>query len=125
MKAIVSKSIEDELRSDAEVSPRIEKLMRNARDASDFLKAISNESRLLLLCLLAERERSVGELEAILGMRQSTVSQSLARLRYDDFVTTRRDGKTIYYSIANPDVKRVLTIIYDIFCERETDKPAS
>jgi DNA-binding transcriptional ArsR family regulator len=116
MKAIVSKSIEDELRSDAEVSPRIEKLMRNARDASDFLKAISNESRLLLLCLLAERERSVGELEAILGMRQSTVSQSLARLRYDDFVTTRRDGKTIYYSIANPDVKRVLAIIYDIFC---------
>ena len=125
MKAIVSKSIEDELRSDAEVSPRIEKLMRNARDASDFLKAISNESRLLLLCLLAERERSVGELEAILGMRQSTVSQSLARLRYDDFVTTRRDGKTIYYSIANPDVKRVLTIIYDIFCEGETDKPAA
>jgi DNA-binding transcriptional ArsR family regulator len=125
MKAIVSKSIEDELRSGAEVSPRIEKLMRNARDASDFLKAISNESRLLLLCLLAERERSVGELEAILGMRQSTVSQSLARLRYDDFVTTRRDGKTIYYSIANPDVKRVLTIIYDIFCEGETDKPAA
>jgi len=125
MKAIVSKSIEDELRSDAEVSPRIEKLMRNARDASDFLKAISNESRLLLLCLLAERERSVGELEAILGMRQSTVSQSLARLRYDDFVTTRRDGKTVYYSIANPDVRRVLAIIYDIFCEKETDKPAS
>jgi DNA-binding transcriptional ArsR family regulator len=116
--SIVPQSVEEELRSDVEHSPELEQLMRNARDASDFLKALSHESRLLLLCLLAERERSVGELEQILSMRQSAVSQQLARLRYDDLVTTRRDGKTIYYSLANDDVRRLISVIYDIFCER-------
>lgn len=118
MTAIVSKAIEDELRSGAEYSAELEQLMRNAREASDFLKALSHESRLLLLCLLAEKERSVGELENILSLRQPTVSQQLARLRFDDMVTTRRDGKTVYYSIANENVRRVISVIYDIFCER-------
>ncbi|QCI68174.1 ArsR/SmtB family transcription factor [Phreatobacter stygius] len=123
MTVIVSKAIEDELRSGAEYSVELEQLMRNAREASDFLKALSHESRLLLLCLLAEKERSVGELENILSLRQPTVSQQLARLRFDDMVTTRRDGKTVYYSIANENVRRVISVIYDIFCERGT-KPA-
>ena len=117
MTAIVSRAIEDELRSDAEYSPELEKLMRNARKASDFLKALSHENRLLLLCLLAEKERSVGELENILSLRQPTVSQQLARLRYDGLVNTRRDGKTIYYSIASEDVRRVISVIYGIYCE--------
>ncbi|HRK24222.1 MAG TPA: metalloregulator ArsR/SmtB family transcription factor [Beijerinckiaceae bacterium] len=91
-------------------------MMRNARDASDLLKALSHESRLLLLCILAEKERSVGELETILSLRQPTVSQQLARLRYDNIVTTRRDGKTIYYSIANDDLRKIVRVIYDIFC---------
>jgi len=90
--------------------------MDNARAASDFLKAMSHENRLLLLCLLCEKERSVGELETILALRQPTVSQQLARLRYDDLVTTRRDGKTIYYSIANENVRRLVGVIYDMFC---------
>lgn len=124
MGAIVSEEIEEELRSDAEFSPRLEKLMQNARSASDFLKALSHENRLLLLCLLAEKERSVGELETILALRQPTVSQQLARLRYDDLVTTRRDGKTIYYSIANENVRRVITVIYDIFCESDEKRKA-
>lgn len=124
MSAIVSKDIEDELRSDVETSPRLEQLMRNARKASDFLKALSHENRLLLLCILAEKERSVGELENILSLRQATVSQQLARLRYDDLVTTRRDGKTIYYSIADDDVRRVISVIYDIFCEGGVDPSA-
>jgi DNA-binding transcriptional ArsR family regulator len=124
MSAIVSKDIEDELRSDVETSPRLEQLMRNARKASDFLKALSHENRLLLLCILAEKERSVGELENILSLRQATVSQQLARLRYDDLVTTRRDGKTIYYSIADDDVRRVISVIYDIFCEGGVDPAA-
>lgn len=123
MPAIVSREIEDELRSDAEYSDDLEKLMRNARKASDFLKALSHESRLLLLCLLAEKERSVGELENILSLRQPTVSQQLARLRYDDLVTTRRDGKTIYYSLANDDVRRVISVIYDIYCGRGEPGP--
>lgn len=115
--AIISKDLEEELRSGPEYSPKLERLMKNARSASDFLKALSHENRLLLLCLLSERERSVGELEQILSLRQPTVSQQLARLRYDDLVTTRRDGKTIYYSIANENVRQIITVIYDMFCE--------
>ncbi|GLK76526.1 transcriptional regulator [Methylopila jiangsuensis] len=121
MPAIVSARIEDELRDGPEVSPELDALMRNARDASDFLKALSHESRLLLLCLLAERERSVTELENILSLRQASVSQQLARLRLEDLVTTRRDGKTIYYSLANDDVRRVISVIYDIFCDRDEE----
>ena len=94
--------------------------MRKARKASNFLKALSHENRLLLLCLLAERERSVTELENILSLRQSAVSQQLARLRYDGMVDTRRDGKTIYYSLADDDVRRVISVVYDIFCAPDT-----
>ena len=91
-------------------------LMSKARKASDFLKALSHESRLLLLCLLAERERSVSELEQILSLRQPTVSQQLARLRLDGLVSTRREGKSILYSLADEDVRRVITVLYSIFC---------
>ena len=114
--SIVSRRLEDELREGPEISPELDRLMRNARKASDFLKALSHENRLLLLCLLAEGERSVTELENILSLRQPTVSQQLARLRLDDLVTTRRDGKTIYYSLANDDVRRVISVIYDMYC---------
>ncbi len=117
MTRIVSKSIERELRDGAEFSDELDQLMRNAREASDFLKALSHESRLLLLCLLAEGERSVTELETILSLRQPTVSQQLARLRFDGMVTTRRDGKVIYYSLANENVRQVISVIYGIFCE--------
>ena len=122
MGAIVSKEIEAELSAITERSPRLDQLMRNARSASDFLKALSHENRLLLLCLLAEKERSVSELENLLAMSQSSVSQQLARLRYDNLVTTRRDGKAIFYSIANENVRSVIALIYDIFCEGE-EKP--
>ncbi len=117
MPSIVSRKIERELRDGAEYSEKLDQLMRKARTASDFLKALSHENRLLLLCLLAEGERSVTELENILSLRQPSVSQQLARLRFDGMVTTRREGKAIYYSLANDDVRRVISIIYDIFCE--------
>jgi DNA-binding transcriptional ArsR family regulator len=124
MGAIVSREIVEDLGSGPEFSPRLEALMRNARDASDLLKALSHESRLLVLCLLAEKERSVGELEQILALRQPTVSQQLARLRLDGLVDTRRDGKTVYYSIADDDVRRVIEVIYAIFCESRANEPA-
>jgi DNA-binding transcriptional ArsR family regulator len=113
--AILPDSVEDDLRS-LDHSPELEQMMRKARKASDFLKALSHETRLLVLCLLAERERSVTELENILSLRQPTVSQQLARLRLDGMVTTRRDGKTVYYSIADENVHRIISVIYDIFC---------
>ena len=116
MAAIVSKALGTELRDGAELSPQPHQLLRKARKASNFLKALSHENRLLLLCLLAERERTVSELEALLSLRQPVVSQQLARLRLDQLVTTRRDGKAIYYSLANDDVRRVISVIYDIFC---------
>ncbi len=124
MSGIVPSEIERELRDGPELSPELDELMRSARKASDFLKALSHENRLLLLCLLAERERSVTELENILSLRQPTVSQQLARLRLDDLVTTRRDGKTIYYSLASEDARRVISVIYDIFCKTRHDKDA-
>ena len=107
--------------NDAGNSAQLEKMMRNARRASDFLKALAHETRLVVLCLLAERERSVTELENILSLRQPTVSQQLARLRLDGLVTTRRDGKTIYYRLNDEDVRRVVALMYDMFC-RETNR---
>jgi DNA-binding transcriptional ArsR family regulator len=121
MNAVLPSRIEAELKSDVEFSPELDELMHNARRASDFLKALSHENRLLLLCLMAEGERSVGELEAILSMRQSAVSQQLARLRLDGLVTARRDGKSVYYSLANNDIRRMIGVIYDIFCGCKTD----
>jgi DNA-binding transcriptional ArsR family regulator len=114
--SVLPAAVESELRSDAEFSPELDELMRNARRASDFLKALSHENRLLLLCLLSEGERSVSELENILSMRQSAVSQQLARLRLDGLVSARRDGKAVFYSIASEDVRRMIAVVYDIFC---------
>ncbi len=92
--------------------------MQNAKDASDFLKALAHESRLMILCILAEGEKSVTELEEILSLRQPTVSQQLARLRMDNLVTTRRDGKTVYYKIGNENVRQVIDTLYNIFCRK-------
>ena len=113
---ILSNEIMIELISVGEDAPELKKMVRKARNASDFLKALAHETRLLLLCYLAERERSVTELESILSLRQPTVSQQLARLRLDGLVRTRRDGKTIYYSLADEKLHRVINVIYDIFC---------
>ncbi len=95
-----------------------------ARKASELLKALAHENRLLLLCLVAEQERSVMELEEILSMRQPAVSQQLARLRADGLVTTRRDGKIVYYSLANDDVRRIMAVLYDIFCREAIEAVA-
>ncbi len=75
---------------------------RQCKRASDFLKALAHESRLMILCILAEGEKSVSELEDILNLRQPTVSQQLARLRADGLVSTRRDGKAVYYKSRQP-----------------------
>ncbi len=95
--------------------PAIDQIMENARKASQFLKALSHETRLLLLCLLVQGERSVTDLETILELRQPAVSQQLARLRLDGLVTTRRDGKVIYYKIANEDIKRAIEVVNEVF----------
>ncbi len=98
----------------------VEKAMLDgASQAADFLKSMANENRLLILCHLSEGELSVSDLESMLGLRQPTLSQQLARLRHDGLVSTRRDGKTIYYSIASEDVGQMLEFMYNLFCSTE------
>jgi DNA-binding transcriptional ArsR family regulator len=97
-------------------------LFEQARKASDLLKALSHESRLLILCLLAEGEKSVSELEDIMRMPQAAVSQQLARLRFDRLVNTRRDGRAIYYSIASAEVSSVISTLYGLFCAPVRDE---
>jgi ArsR family transcriptional regulator, virulence genes transcriptional regulator len=94
------------------------RLSDNAKRASDFLKALAHESRLIILCILAEGEKSVGELEKILQLRQPTVSQQLARLRADGLVSTRRNGKTVYYNLASDEARVIVGAVYDVFCRR-------
>ena len=94
----------------------------NAKRASAFLKALAHQSRLMILCILSEGEKSVGELEEILSLRQPTVSQQLARLRADGLVAPRREGKTIYYRLASEDARTVVGAVYDVFCRKRRER---
>lgn len=96
---------------------KIERTQAAADRASEFLKALANRHRLLILCQLVERERSVGELAGFLGIRDSGVSQHLALLRKDGIVAARRDGQTIWYSIASSEARTLLSTLYDVFCQ--------
>jgi len=95
----------------------IDVLMDQARKAGDLLKALSHESRLLILCILVGGERSVSELEEIMNMPQAAVSQQLARLRFDRLVKTRREGRMVYYSISDDEVARLVELLYEFFCK--------
>lgn len=91
--------------------------MNSAADmVCELMALLSNRSRLIVLCLLAEGEKSVGELADALGVRETAVSQQLAILRRERIVTPRRDGRTIFYSIASRDVADVLEFLYSKFC---------
>jgi ArsR family transcriptional regulator len=94
----------------------LDAMLDNATAATNFLKAIGHEGRLMILCHLANGEKSVTELEELLSARQAAVSQQLGRLRLEGLVTPRRDGKTIYYSLADERCKRIIGVVYDLFC---------
>ena len=87
-------------------------LIAKARRATDMLKSLSHEGRLLILCLLSDGEKSVSEIEELMDMPQAAVSQQLARLRLDGLVTSRRDGRSIYYSIASEDASRLIETLH-------------
>lgn len=93
---------------------------RNAAAATAFLKALAHEGRLMILCHLSQGERSVTELEQLIGARQSAVSQQLARLRLEGLVENRRDGKAIYYRIADPRVAGLIGALHAMFCATDT-----
>lgn len=98
---------------------RMSEMADSAREASDFLKALAHESRLHILCQLVDGEKHVGELEQALEIRQSTVSQQLARLRLEGLVSFRRDGKQVYYSLASDDVRKIIKVLVEIFCQNK------
>ena len=87
-----------------------------ASDAAGLMKALGNESRLMILCVLAEGERSVSDLNTIVPLSQSALSQQLARLRQQGLVKTRRESQTIFYSLADGPADRVITLLHDIYC---------
>jgi DNA-binding transcriptional ArsR family regulator len=95
----------------------IDTMVENAQVAAEFLKALSHEARLVILCLLIEGEKSVTEIEQLLSLRQPAVSQQLARLRADELVDARRDGKNVYYSLARPEVREVIEALHRAFCK--------
>jgi len=98
------------------VKPEPDQLAQSAQSAAGFLKTLAHEGRLMILCHLVQDEMSVGALEEALGMRQAAVSQMLARLRDEGLVTTRRDGKTIYYSLADDRTRRMIELLYELYC---------
>jgi len=91
-------------------------MRENAHKASTLLAAMANEKRLMILCQLVERERSVGELADLLDARPSTVSQHLALLRKDGFVASRRDAQTLYYSLVGEEARAMLETLYTLYC---------
>ncbi|HUD42313.1 MAG TPA: metalloregulator ArsR/SmtB family transcription factor [Dokdonella sp.] len=93
-------------------------MRHHAGDAARLLKALANETRLLVLCMLAEGERSVGELNAQLDLSQSALSQHLAVLREDGLVSTRRRGPTILYALAEGPAREVIATLHAIYCGR-------
>ena len=93
-----------------------EEMERGAGRASEFLKTLSHEMRLRILCLLLAGEKSVGQLAKALGQRQAAVSQQLQRLRAEHLVTTRRQGKEIYYQIASAEVFSIMDVLHEIYC---------
>ena len=101
------------------LSPEAFTMLRDsATKACALLKVLANEDRLLLLCQLTQGERNVGELESLCGIRQPTLSQQLAVLREEGMVNARRDGKYIYYSLANPEVIQVMSTLSSLYCGR-------
>ncbi|KIC41999.1 ArsR family transcriptional regulator [Ruegeria sp. ANG-R] len=105
-----------------DMSPtELDRMVENATRASNFLKAISHEGRLMILCHLVSGEKSVTELERLLSARQAAVSQQLSRLRLEGLVVPRREGKAIYYRLADERPARILEVVYELFCSQDSN----
>ncbi|MBT8446381.1 MAG: metalloregulator ArsR/SmtB family transcription factor [Gammaproteobacteria bacterium] len=99
----------------------LEKMQSSASDVSDLLKLLGHPDRLMVLCQLKFGEQSVGELSGNLGIKQSPLSQHLARMRHEGVVTSRRDAQTMYYSITDEKVAQVVGVLYELYCEQDPD----
>jgi DNA-binding transcriptional ArsR family regulator len=92
-------------------------MQKNAADAVSLLKGLANESRLMIMCVLAEGEVSVGQLNRRINLSQSALSQHLAVLRDQGLVKTRRESQTIYYRLAETPAMNVIELLHDVYCE--------
>ena len=112
-------ALAEKLRLDDE---QMDEMLANAQRATDFMKALAHEGRLMILCHLASGEKSVTELEELLSARQAAVSQQLARLRLEGLVKYRRDGKAIYYRLGDERAKKMIEVVYDLFCGEDASR---
>jgi len=101
---------------------QVGRLHGSAVRVTDLLKAMANPSRLMILCQLAEGEKSVGEMESVIGQSQSGLSQHLAVLRRKHIVSTRREAQSIYYSLASKEVEEIMAALYRVFCAKVSGK---
>lgn len=99
------------------MSGELEKMRVAAVGASTMMKTLGHSGRLMVLCHLAEGEKSVGELVDILDIPQSSLSQHLARMRAEDLVETRRQAQTVFYRLKEGDVRRIIEMLYKIYCQ--------
>ncbi len=97
----------------------LDRMVQNSNLAADFLKAIGHGGRLMILCHLTTGEKSVSELEALLSIPQATVSQQLGRLRMEGIVKPRRDGQMMYYSLSDDKSRRMIALLYELFCTEQ------
>ena len=93
-----------------------EQMSAHAADASRLLKTLANENRLMILCLLADGERTVGQINALLDLSQSALSQHLAVLREDGMVRTRRDAQSVVYSLSQGPAQRIIEVLHSVYC---------
>ena len=98
---------------------QIAEMQDNANKASDLLKVMANQSRLMILCNLLEGERSVQQLQGQIGLSQSALSQQLAILRGQGLVRTRREAQSIFYSLDSEEAEQVIQTLYGIFCKKD------
>ena len=96
--------------------PHASDMQAHAADAAGLMKALGNESRLMVLCMLTEGEQSVSDLNDMIPLSQSALSQQLARLRQQGLVKTRRESQTIYYSLTDGPADRVIKLLHNIYC---------
>ena len=99
----------------------LEQMQLAADQACRMMKVLANPDRLLILCQLSQGERRVGELEDLLGIAQPTLSQQLTVLRDEELVSTRREGKTIHYALTSPKALAVIQVLYEQFCDCESE----
>lgn len=94
----------------------IQDLKSNGQEAADWLKALSNRNRLMILCELNDGERSVSAMKAVVPLSQSALSQHLAKLREGGLVATRREAQSIYYALSDARVARLIGLLHELFC---------